>query len=238
MTDRIVSRGLWRRLLVSGFLGAGTFLATGLVTAVVSYDRLRAANDPVRDVGVLTETLFPPLWKAVGWVLFGAHSISVQAVSGHGGGDDVLVSLLFWLYRGETFPPAVPLTPGSGGRTAGNLVVILFDAPVTYGLFGLPPLALVAAGALLGRAYARTYGGGAVVGGWLALGYLPSAVLLTALTRADISGYGYHTTVGVAPVDAILWVGVAYPVVIGGFGGLLSQGLVRDLGEMVTEGDS
>lgn len=230
---------LRRRLLAGGLLGAGTFLVTGLVTAAASYGRLLEANEPAREVGTLTETLFPPLWKAAGWVLFGAHQVPVRSLPSSDGGDDAIVSLLFWLYRGENFPPAVPLSPASGERPVRNLVALLFDGLATVGLFCLPAVALTAAGFLLGRAFAETYGDGGLVdgglvGGWLAVGYLPCSLLVGVATRAEITGYGYRATVGVALPDAALLAGLAYPLVFGGLGGFLSRGLLGTVRERIS----
>ena len=219
--------GRTRRLLVGAACGAVAFLVTVAVTAAVGYGRLAAASDPSRDAGTLAGTLFPPLWKSLGWLVFGAHGVAVRPLDG--ASDDAVVSLLFWLLGGSDFPPAVPLSPTRGEPLVRNVLTLTVDGAAATGAFLLPPVALTLAGFVLGRRVADGVVAGGSVGLRLAAGYLPLVALLAVVTRARVAGYGYAATVGVSLLDAALVAGLAYPVVFGGVGGLLSQGVLGDL---------
>ena len=215
-----------RRVLAGAVGGAAAFLVTVVVTTAVGYGRLAAASDPSRDAGTLAGTLFPPLWKSLGWLVFGAHGVAVRSLGG--ANDDAIVSLLFWLLRGSDFPPAVPLSPTPGEPLVRNVLTLTVDGVAATGALLVPPVVLTLAGVTLGRRVADDVVSGGAVGLRLAAGYLPPVVLLAVATRARVSGYGYAATVGVSLLDAALVAGVAYPVVFGGVGGLLSQGVLGD----------
>jgi hypothetical protein len=223
-----------KRPSVAGFVGGVVaFLSVTSLAGLATWNRLQALNSPIRDVGTLTDTLFPSVWTALGWTVFGLHSVPVRPVSS-GTESDAVTVLLFWLYSGVEFPATLPLDPADGARSVRNVARVALGDLYFAVLALLPMLALVAVGTLLGRRFARGYWDGAFLGALSVLGYLPCVLLVGVLTRADIAAYGYKATVGVDLAFAAAVAGVVYPVVFGGLGGLVSQGALAVLWRVVV----
>ncbi|GAB3037711.1 hypothetical protein [Natronobiforma cellulositropha] len=86
-------------------------------------------------------------------------------------------------------------------------------------LFLLPPVALVAAGALVAvraRHESRSPADTALAGATVAVGYAPLCILGIVLFAVDVGS----ATIRPDPLMAVLLAGVAYPLVFGGLGGL------------------
>lgn len=133
-----------------------------------------------------------------------------------GGGGVETPTAVSWLYYGaHGVAVAYPL-PG-GGRATRNLVAA---SGATDLLYLLPPVLLVAAGfALARRAGERGAGRAALVGASVLPGYLALAVAGLLATRVTVVG----ATVGPDLLTGVLLAGVAYPVVLGGLGGVVAS---------------
>ena len=129
-----------------------------------------------------------PAWKAVGWVFYNAHFVATE------------------------FP--APL----GGTRMVNFIAEA-DAGSLAAMYVVPPVLLLGAGLLAGRLASTTEPTeGALVGGLVAVGYLP-------LTLLGVVAFGYSIGDGtIAPVllTAGLLAGVVYPVVFGAGGGAVA----------------
>lgn len=201
-----------RRLLIGGIVGVVAFLATTVVTITVGYGPLTTANDPSRPLGTLAANMFPPVWKALCWLVLGTHFAPVRPLDAESANG--LVAQLYWLYDGAAFPLAVPLSPAPGENLTRNIVILSFDGGAAAGLLLAPAVVLTVAGIVVGRHVANGLLAGRIVGLRLLSGYLPTVVLLSYVSRATISGYGYESVIGVSLLNAAL-VGAVYPLVFG-----------------------
>lgn len=64
---------------------------------------------------------------------------------------------------------------------------------------------------------------GAIAGATVVLGVLPLAFVGSNLFQLSASGWGVEETISVDPAMSILLVGIVYPLVFGGLGGLLAS---------------
>lgn len=180
--------------------------------------------------------LFTYAWLGRRWATMAGD---VRAVIRYGGGDGAVVSeptlasfladggaaaltWTGWLFHSAHFVPfsvTVADLPAAGSTSVPN-PLLAADASAAVLLFGVPPVLLVAAGAL-----AATRAGDRErirLGMLIVVGYLPLAVLGAFLfsVSPDIWRRG-----AVAPdlLASILGMGLGYPLIFGGLGGWLVE---------------
>lgn len=169
--------------------GAGSFLVGYVVTYLWKASAVDRALDPLN---VATE-LFGgdpiPVWKVVGWLFYGAHFVPTK------------------IQVGPVGPQSVDVIAAGDG----SLEI----------LYLLPPVLLLASGFLIGWRTDRrlSIGDRALVGGAVALGYAPVAILTAIVVQIGDSGPDL--------LQAALVAGVLYPLVFGGVGALLAGQLRR-----------
>jgi len=166
--------------------GAAAYLLGYLVMYLGQTDRIR---DVLEGLNTLLE-LFGgdpiPAWKAVGWLFYNAHFVSLTY-------------------------------PALGGGRVGRNVIASGNAPGLFYL--LPPLLLLAAGAILARYAGATEAvDGALAGGSVAAGYAPLAIAGLFAFRVTIG----DATVAPDLVTGVLLAGIVYPQIVGGIGGALA----------------
>lgn len=146
-----------------------------------------------------------PVWKVVGWYFYNAHFVDI--VSGRSAGpfeDAAYVSLI----------------AESSGSTA------------TF-LYAVPPLALLAAGAVVAWRLDGDGPAGAAAGGAAAvLGYGPLAVagalVLPHAAEGSFLGVDVSATITVPLASAVILAGLVYPVILVTVGAVLGATVRRD----------
>ncbi|WP_336002015.1 hypothetical protein [Halorientalis halophila] len=200
--SRRVSDAVTEQLLDGALIGAGAYLAGYVITfAFAVVDGFEVAGDL-------------PLWKAAGWVFYGAHTVRIESSSG-ATGDGVTEHASVFQMTGDGFA-----TPVSG-----------LTSTIPEPLYLLVP-----ALALLGAGYLARWTGGAVAmaptrsaarGTSVAIGYLALAVagaFVFAHSRSlTVQGQtGLSVAAGPELLPSILLVGLLYPLVFGTFGAVLA----------------
>lgn len=135
----------------------------------------------------------PVTWKLVGLLFYNAHNVAVQ----------------------------IPDVPFLGGGAV-NVVARGDEAALTV-LFALPPVLLLAAGAVAAWNAAEAPATAARNGASVALGYFP-----LSLAGAFLFAIGGEEAAGPSLVTAALLAGLVYPLVLGAVGGLVGGHLSAD----------
>lgn len=124
-----------------------------------------------------------------------------------------------WYYYNAHFVST--LVPGFGGTRAENFIAAADGGALSL-LYILPPAVLLVSSAVtVGRAEASTRLNAAVAGGSVTLGYLPLCIVGMFVFVYSVG----EATVRPDGVTAVLLAGIVYPVVFGGLGGVLADGL-------------
>ena len=138
------------------------------------------------------------------------------------GGAPATYEMVGWVFFNAHFVD-VDAPSLIGGAGSANLISQADGGSLSL-LFVLPPLLLIVAGVVAGRAAdASDPDGGARAGAFVLAGYLPLAVVGAFLFRYTVGDGSVAPTL----VTAVLLAGVVYPVVFGAIGGAVSS-LLRD----------
>lgn len=125
--------------------------------------------------------------------------------------DPVTWKLIGWLFFNAHFVDAS--IPGLIGRSTASLLSGA-EAPGLLVLYVLPPVVLLAAGAIAGRG-ATDPAEGARAGAAVALGYLLASLVGAVAVRISVA----DAVAGPSLVTAVLLAGLVYPLVFGALGG-------------------
>lgn len=143
-----------------------------------------------------------------------------QFESTTGTGTELLVNILGWMfYNAQTVP--IQITGRDGSQTTVNLLKeVGVSNPLMYN--AIPAVVLVVFGVILAqRASVTSLSSGLVAGATLVVGYGVLAVGGALFFRVSAQGLTYQLPL----VNAIMVVGIAYPLISGGIGGLLKGAL-------------
>ena len=132
-------------------------------------------------------------------------------------GDPVTWKLVGWLYFNAHFVDAS--VPGPLGRSTVNLLSGA-EQPALLALYALPPVTLLATGAVTAYGASET-GEGTKSGAAVAVGYLLASLVAAFLVRISV----VDAVAGPSLVTAVLLAGLVYPLVFGAAGGAVT-GLV------------
>lgn len=135
---------------------------------------------------------YPPIWKLSGWLLYGSHSVSIDF-------------------------------PAPGGIVSRNLVNVLTHGLAQVPYFVLPPVLLLSAGTCMVYRNCLSSPQEAMLRGTsIVFGYLPLSAVGAYMTYVPAQVGKTRVTVGPNMWMGTVYAGGIYPIVFGGFGGLIA----------------
>lgn len=206
----------------AGLAGLVAFLGGYVVTAVAFVVEMQSMDDTVSGSGGLVSSVID---QAVG---VGGR----QVVASSGGEVALVLRAVGWTFFSGQGVPLAGTASGLGVSASGRVDVLTLAGevieipltPVVY--YVIPPVCLAGAGWWLARVQrASTLRTGAVAGGGVVVGYVPTVVVATLLCgfSATVSVVVASATITAQPVFPLaLAFGAGYAVVFGAFGGALA----------------
>lgn len=201
--------GRWRTIAQRVGPGVGAYLLGYLLT----YAWLGNRIEPIADT----------VWVTRSAGQSDLSGLLMSYVEAYGGVSPI--NWAGWLFHNAHFVPLSLSVEGRGVSMSDPNVLLAADSRVLLILFLVPPLLLIAAGALsVAMQSSPSYGGtlprGATSGMMVIAGYLPLAVV-GAVIFAIGEPMGYR---GISPnlLWSVLLMGIGYPLLFGGLGGWLA----------------